>query len=57
MMQGCESMVTFDGRVLATWKSAKSAKRFDPKLLQAEMPEVYQRYMVEQPGARRFLLK
>jgi hypothetical protein len=43
--------------VLATWKSAKSSKRFDPNLLQSEMPEVYERYIVEQPGSRRFLIK
>jgi predicted phage-related endonuclease len=56
-MQQAGSLITFDGKVLATWNSAKSAKRFDPKLLQAEMPEVYERYIVEQPGSRRFLLK
>lgn len=48
---------SFDGHVLATWKSSKAAKRFDAKALQAEMPEVYERYFVEQPGTRRFLLK
>ena len=57
MMRDSEALVTFDGRVLATWKSAKSSKRFDPKLLQAEMPEVYERYVIEQPGSRRFLVK
>jgi predicted phage-related endonuclease len=57
MMRDSEALITFDGRVLATWKSAKSSKRFDPKLLQAEMPEVYARYIVEQPGSRRFLIK
>jgi predicted phage-related endonuclease len=57
MMRDSEALVTFDGRVLATWKSAKSSKRFDPKLLQSEMPEVYERYIVEQPGSRRFLVK
>jgi len=48
---------SFDGQVLATWKSAKPSKRFDAKALQAEMPEVYERYYTEQPGSRRFLLK
>jgi predicted phage-related endonuclease len=57
MMRDSEALVTFDGRVLATWKSAKSSKRFDPNLLQSEMPEVYERYIVEQPGSRRFLVK
>lgn len=56
-MGECDSLITFDGKVLATWKSAKGSKRFDPKLLQAEMPEVYERYVIEQPGSRRFLVK
>lgn len=56
-MKEAGSLITFDGKVLATWNSAKSAKRFDPKALQAEMPEVYERYTYEQPGSRRFLLK
>ena len=56
-MKEAGSLVTFDGKVLATWNSAKGSKRFDPKLLQAEMPEVYERYVIEQPGSRRFLVK
>jgi predicted phage-related endonuclease len=56
-MKDAGSLITFDGKVLATWNSAKGSKRFDPKLLQAEMPEVYERYVIEQPGSRRFLVK
>jgi predicted phage-related endonuclease len=56
-MKEAGSLITFDGKVLATWNSAKPSKRFDPKLLQAEMPEVYERYTYEQPGSRRFLIK
>jgi len=56
-MKDAGSLITFDGKVLATWNSAKGSKRFDPKLLQAEMPEVYERYVIEQPGSRRFLIK
>lgn len=56
-MKEAGSLITFDGKVLATWNSAKPSKRFDPKLLQAEMPELYERYIVEQPGSRRFLIK
>ena len=57
MMRDSEALVTFDGRVLATWKSAKASKRFSADLLKTEMPEVYERYIVEQPGSRRFLVK
>jgi predicted phage-related endonuclease len=56
-MKEAGSLITFDGKVLATWNSSKPSKRFDPKLLQAEMPEVYERYVIEQPGSRRFLVK
>ena len=48
---------TFDGRVLATWRSAKGSTRFDSSLLQKDMPEVYQWYVRETTGSRRFLLK
>jgi predicted phage-related endonuclease len=57
MMRDSEALVTFDGRVLATWKSAKASKRFSADLLKTEMPEVYERYVIEQPGSRRFLIK
>ena len=57
VMQDAEALTTFDGRVLATWRSAKGSTRFDSSILQSEMPEVYQRYMREVPGSRRFLLK
>jgi len=57
MMRDCEALVTFDGRVLATWKSAKASKRFSADALKEEMPEVYERYTYEQPGSRRFLIK
>lgn len=56
-MKDADTLVTFDGRVLATWRSAKGSARFDSSLLQKEMPEVYQRYMRETTGSRRFLLK
>jgi predicted phage-related endonuclease len=51
------TLQSFDGRVLATWRSAKGSTRFDSSLLQKEMPEVYQRFMRDMPGSRRFLLK
>jgi predicted phage-related endonuclease len=56
-MKDASSLVTFDGRVLATWKSAKGSMSFDKSALEKEMPEVYQRYMTETTGSRRFLLK
>lgn len=50
-------LVTFDGRVLATWRNAKATTRFNAKALEDEMPEVYKKYSFDQPGSRRFLVK
>ena len=56
-MQWCSELTSFDGRVLATWKNTKPSKKFDAKLLQANMPDLYEKFVVETPGVRRFLLK
>ena len=56
-MQWCSELTSFDGRVLATWKNTKPSKKFDAKLFQANMPDLYEKFMVETPGVRRFLLK
>lgn len=50
-------LVSYDGKVLATWKSAKGSKKFDAKLFQANQPTLYEQYVVEVPGSRRFLTK
>jgi len=46
-----------DGKTLATWKTAKGSKRFDPKLFQQAMPDLYNQFVVETIGSRRFLVK
>jgi len=56
-MQWCSELTSFDGRVLATWKNTKPSKKFDAKLFQAQMPDLYEKFMTETPGVRRFLLK
>jgi len=45
------------GRTLATWRTAKSSSKFDAKLFQQAMPDIYEKFVVETPGSRRFLLK
>jgi len=50
-------LVTLDGRVLATWKSAKGSMKFDAKLFEQSMPDVYKSYVREVAGSRRFLVK
>ena len=51
------SLTTIEGQVLATWKNAKPSKRFDSKLFQEAMPDIYSKFVYEQPGSRRFLVK
>lgn len=56
MMESAE-MVTVDGDVLCTWKTSKASKRFSADLLKSSMPDIYEKFVVEQPGSRRFLIK
>lgn len=51
------SLVTVDGKTLATWKTAKASMKFDAKLFQQAMPDIYEKFVVETSGSRRFLLK
>jgi predicted phage-related endonuclease len=51
------TLASIDGSVLATWKNAKSSKKFDSKLFQSAMPDIYNQFVVEVPGSRRFLVK
>jgi len=46
-----------EGQVLATWKNAKSSAKFDSKLFQSAMPDIYGQFVRDMPGSRRFLLK
>ena len=48
---------TFDGNTLVTWKSSKASKRFSSDLFKTAMPDIYEKFVVEQPGSRRFLIK
>lgn len=51
------TLATFDGTVLATWKSAKASEAFDMELFKQSMPNIYQQYLKTVPGSRRFLVK
>ena len=50
-------LATMDGNVLATWKSDKSSQKFDVKAFQAAYPQMYEQFVREAPGSRRFLIK
>jgi predicted phage-related endonuclease len=56
-METASSLQTYDGRVLATWKAAKASNKFDAKLFEQSMPDIYKQFVREVPGSRRFLLK
>lgn len=51
------ALVDLGGKTLATWKTAKSSMRFDSKLFQQAMPDIYEKFVVETSGSRRFLIK
>jgi predicted phage-related endonuclease len=46
-----------DGNTLVTWKASKASKRFSGDLFKQAMPDIYEKFIVEQPGSRRFLIK
>jgi hypothetical protein len=46
-----------DGSTLVTWKSSKASKRFNSDLFKQSMPDIYEQFVMETPGARRFLIK
>jgi len=51
------ALMSLDGKTLATWKNAKSSQKFDAKSFQSAMPDIYQQFVGEFPGSRRFLVK
>lgn len=51
------TLTTIEGTVLATWKNAKPSRKFDSKLFQSAMPDIYGQFEVLVPGSRRFLVK
>lgn len=46
-----------NGETLATWKSGKASRKFDAKAFCAANAEEAAKWMVEQKGSRRFVLK
>lgn len=56
-MESNSTLTSLDGTVLATWKNDKPSRKFDAKLFQESMPDIYQKFMREVPGARKFLVK
>jgi hypothetical protein len=57
LMADRQEIRAVDGTTLVTWKSSKGSKRFSSTLFQQAMPDIYDQFVVEQPGSRRFLVK
>ena len=54
---GDASVAVIPGYGEITWKSTKPGKAFDEKAFAAAHPDLYQQFIKERPGYRRFLLK
>ena len=54
---GEAEMLTYQGQILATWKSPKQSYRLDGKRLEAEHPELITQYQVPIQNSRRLVIK
>lgn len=55
-MQEAEVM-TYQGKVLVTWKQKKGYEKLDSKKLKTEQPEIYSKYMTISEPTRTFIIK
>jgi hypothetical protein len=46
-----------DGSTLVTWKSAKPSMSFSASLFKTAYRDLYDQFVVQSPGSRRFLVK
>jgi len=51
------SIVSVTGHTLVTWRNAKPSMSFNADLFRQAMPDIYEKFVTEAPGSRRFLLK
>ena len=57
LYMGDAEVLTYQGRIIATWKSNKDKVQFDGKKFIVDHPDMVKPYMKTAPGDRRFLLK
>jgi len=50
-------ILKFENKIIATWKTAKPSTKFDTERFEFEYPELYKEFLIEKPGARKFLAK
>jgi putative phage-type endonuclease len=54
---GEAEMLTYQGKVLATWKAPKPSYRLDSKRIEAEHPEIASNYKIPVQNSRRLVVK
>jgi putative phage-type endonuclease len=54
---GAAEMLTYQGKVLATWKAPKPSFRLDSKTLEQEHPEIASLYKIPVQNSRRLVIK
>jgi len=54
---GEAGVLTYQGQILATWKSPKQSYRLDSKKLEQEHPELIPQYQVPIQNSRRLVIK
>ena len=52
-----DTLADIDGSILATFKSAKGSKKFNMDRFKQDNPSLYEMYIDDVAGSRRFLLK
>lgn len=54
---GTNEVLSYKGKILATWKLMKERKEFDEDKFAEENPKLYNQYLLTKPSTRRFSLK
>jgi len=54
---GVAETLTYQGKVLATWKAPKPSFRLDSKILEQEHPEIASHYKIPLQNSRRLVIK
>jgi predicted phage-related endonuclease len=54
---GAAETLTYQGKVLATWKAPKTSFRLDSKTLEQEHPEIASHYKIPVQNSRRLVIK
>lgn len=56
-MQNAGTLLSIDGKVLATWHYARGSRRFDQENFKRQHPAMFEVFCTDTKGSRRFLVK